>query len=209
MLVVLAGILVLAVVWAGGREWVDGQSGAETAGPPLERGKTVAQTFRAAGNGLMAVDLQLASYARRADGTVDVMLLDRSGAGLAIWRLDAGRVVDNAWHRFKFPAPRADQVGTPLTLLVRRPEAGGAPVTVWTTAGNAYPDGRMSIDGAPTGGDIAFRAVYRPGWRSGARLLLASTGYPPVIGTGLLFGLLASAFGLLSMLFGAEESALS
>ncbi len=201
----LVGTLLVAAavfggVLGGAREWVTGQADADTVGPSLAGGRAIAQSFRAPSDGLVAVDLLLANVAnaaRTADGGIEVTLLNPAGKPAAAWRLPAARVVDHAWHRFRLPAPLAGIAGERLTIVLRRPESGGRPVAAWTTAGDAYPDGAMAVDGAPAGGDLAFRARFRPDPLTGARLLLASTGYPPLVGAALLAGLVASALGMM------------
>lgn len=185
------------VVVAGGRTVVDGQVVAAAPAPPLADGLTLAQTFPIVVEGLAAVDVQLANYARPADGMLDVRLADPAGRVLSGGRLAGSAVVDNAWHRFRLAA-RADlPAGTLLTLSLARREAGGNPVTAWTTAGDIYPPGGLAVDGRPTGGDLAFRAVYHPGWRAGARHVLATVPYPPAATAGLLWGMLAAGLAIL------------
>lgn len=207
---IAAALLTAVAILAAGRTIVDGQIVAEAPAPPIEGGLTLAQTFRVEVEGLAAIDLQLANYARTADGTVEVALRDtapgdaiprdRGHRPLAVWRLDAARVVDNAWHRFHLAAPLVGSEGRMLAITLSRPQSDGRPITAWTTAGDVYPPGALAIDGRPTGSDLAFRAIYRPGWRAGTRHVLASGPFPPAATAGLIFGLLASALGLVYIL---------
>lgn len=193
----LAAALAALVPLAGGREIVVGQPLAETPGPPLASGLRLAQDFRAPPGGLWALDLQLASYARRAEGELRLSLLGPDGARLAHWRLPAAELVDNAWHRFHLAAPLDRGAGARFSLVLERPQAGGRPLTAWTSGGDAYPEGALTVDGRPSGGDLAFRARFRPGWQAGAAWVLASAGLPPQATLGLLALLFASALGFL------------
>lgn len=185
---------------------VDGQIVAEAPGPPLVGGVVLAQSFPVVVDGLAALDVHLANYARTADGTLEARLHDAHGRDVARWRLAGARVVDNAWHRFRLAAPLDLPAGTLLTLVLRR-GGGGRPVTAWTTAGDVYPPGALAIDGRATGGDLAFRAVYRPGWRSGARHVLGTLPYPPAATAGLLWGLFASALALAGLVLAPAPAA--
>lgn len=196
-ILVLAAALAAFVPLAGGREIRVGQPLADTPGPPLAAGLRLAQDFRAPVGGLRALDLQLASYARRAEGELRLSLLGPDGARLARWRLPAAEVVDNAWHRFRLATPPDPGAGTRFTLVLERHQAGGRPLTAWTSGGDAYPEGALTVDGRPSGGDLAFRARFRPGWQEGAAWVLASAGLPPPATFGLLVLLFASALGFL------------
>lgn len=185
---------------------------AGTPGPPLAAGRAVRQSFPAVVDGLGAIELLLASYGRTADGTLIVTLWREDGRVAGRWTRPAAAVADNAWHRFDLASPLAGVAGERLTVGIDRPEVGGGPVTVWTAAGDAYPAGEMRVvegeasggadpagerAGGVPGGDMAFRAIYRPGWWEGARHLLSSTGYRPLAALALTGGLLASAMGFL------------
>jgi hypothetical protein len=181
--------LAAAVVLMGAREVSDGQLRADGPALPLVRGRSIEQTFRAPVDGLVAVEVQLATYGRTADGTLEVGLARDDGRAVGSWSVPAETVVDNAWRRFELPRPAAGVAGRALRLSLRRPEAGGRPLTAWTSPADAYPDGAMT----PGPGDLAFRAAYRPPFRQGVAHLLRSTGRPPLVAAVLLAGLFASA----------------
>jgi len=132
----------------------------------LLAGHGVGQTFVAQHDGLAAVDLLLATYARRNPGEVVLHLRRTAGAGpdLATVRLPAATLADNGWQRFAFP-PLTGSRGQAYVFELEQPGAvPGRAITVywWHAQGDPYPYGQALLDGAPQSGDLAFGLDYQP-----------------------------------------------
>jgi hypothetical protein len=130
----------------------------------LRAGHSAGQTFRAQHDGLAAVELRLATYARVNPGTVVLHLRQdvTHTLDLATVRVAAGDLADNAWQRFAFP-PIAHSAGREYYVELEHPGAApGEAITVYWTAqaGDPYPYGRATADRAPLDGDLAFGLDY-------------------------------------------------
>ncbi len=130
-----------------------------------------------------------------------------AGAGgrlLAAWVIPCASVADNAWRRFDLTTPATGIEGHRLALRVARPEAGGNPVTVWTSGGDAWPDGEASFDGDPLPGDLALRLRYDPPRMQAIASRFRRIGLPPAAGlllvAGLAFGAVLTMAALWSVL---------
>jgi hypothetical protein len=195
---VLGGALALSTaVLVAGTLVVDGQLRSDEAVPLAER--AVTQRFTAPVDGLWAVDLLLATYGQQADGVLEATLRGPDGSALGRWRLAGAEIHDNAWHRLRLPAATAglELAGRELELRLARIEPGERPPATWASGGDAYPAGSLWVDREPAAGDLAFRAIYRPGAVAGAAWLLGTAGYPAVIAACLVFGIFASVLGFL------------
>ena len=120
--------------------------------------QVVSQSFVAINDGLMAIDLLLATFDRTNTGTLEITLADDNGATVAAWDLPAPKIVNNAWKRLAF-SPLVDSAGRVYNLNVRHP--GGAAdnaLTLWMSGNiGVYPPGMLLITGNPTAGALAFR----------------------------------------------------
>ena|GEM_PF-6993272 len=188
----------------------DGQLDTRAPAPPLEAGRVLEQRFTAVADRLTAVELVLANYAKAADGRLLVAVVDLGGAhgsgvadeagggagpegrALATWEIQCASVADNVWRRFELPTPATGIEGHLLALRVARPEAGGNPVTVWTSGGDAWPGTEARFDGAPLPGDLALRLRYEPPRTQAVASRFRRIGLAPASGMLLVAGL---AFG--------------
>jgi hypothetical protein len=118
----------------------------------------VSQSFVAVNDGLMAIDLLLATFDRTNTGTLHITLTDDQGATVADWALPAADVVNNAWRRLTF-APLGNSTERVYTLTVSDPGgAAGNALTLWMSGNDGiYPLGNLTIAGHPTPGSLAFR----------------------------------------------------
>jgi hypothetical protein len=169
----------------------DGQLRAEALALPVQGGQPLEQTFPAVADGLESVELLLATYGQTADGTLEVRL-EAGGEPIGVWRLRAARVPDSEWLRLTLDVP-ADAAGRRLRLTLAREEVSANAVTAFTSAGDSYPAGEARQAGGALAGDVAFRAVYRPGTAAVVRWRLERTGYPAAVAGLLVVGLFASA----------------
>lgn len=153
-------------------------SGDATAAPPLSlgaaqmktdtapgeilAGHTLGQTFRSDLPNLAAIDLPLATYARRASGRVIFHLRDSPEAksDLRSVEIQADTVIDNAWRRFEF-TPIPDSGGRSYYFFLEAPDGvSGKAITAWSTSTDTYADGTMMVDHKPANGDLAFRTAH-------------------------------------------------
>jgi len=215
---IFAAIASVAVAaWLlGPEEMVFRPARSEEPAGPLHGDVRFSQTAVARMDGLAAVELELATYGRTADGTLNVELRAHGSGGgartegvgaregsrlLASWSRDAGSVVDNARHRFWLPEPARGVAGARVEVVVSRDgldEAGGGrPLTVYRSAGDDDPDGRLLRDRRMQPGDLAIGWVYRPGWPTMAVARLERTGLPAPVALAAVGGMVAAAWAAL------------
>lgn len=202
----LAGLLFVAALGSLGDGLVEGQLAHDRPVAPLEGGSEVLQTFVVTAEGLTALDLLLANYGRASEGQLVVDLLGplegpggAEGANrlLGRWRVDAATVEDNRWRRFALAEPLEGRIGQRLALRLRR-DARGRPLTAWASAGDAWPQGQVYVNGLEQSGDLTLRLHYATGRWGALRHALAQAGLSLATGLGLLAGLALAAAWLLT-----------
>lgn len=129
-------------------------------------GVPVAQTFTAKRDGLVAVELQLATYRRRNTGTLVVEIVDlTSGEVVTKQVIDAASVVDNAFREFRFGRQR-DSAEHRYRITLEAPQSRpGNALTVWYDPGDPYPLGSAEKGGTSLPGDLAFKLKFGHQWR--------------------------------------------
>lgn len=191
----VAAVALLVLVSGCARLGGEVLQGSHNVALPLATGETLGQTFATVGDQLVGVDLETATYSRDLDGTLRVELRDAAdGRVLATAEVPGEDVADNGWTPVRFDEPvaaperarvevawdGADPVGLygnvpdrPRPALeVQAPGAADAAPLV----NDPYPGGTLERDGAPAGGDLAFRVVGRPGAAGVARTVGAVLG---------------------------------
>jgi hypothetical protein len=132
-------------------------SGYDTVGE-LTDGRQVAQEFTVDDDGLRAVDVLTATYARRNEGTIRLTLADAVLETVASTRvIEAADLPDNAWVRLECPPQPRGSGRWRLTIAATGARPGRA-ATLRTTAGPAADSGSLTIDDAPVERSIWFRA---------------------------------------------------
>ncbi|MCI0340421.1 MAG: YfhO family protein [Planctomycetales bacterium] len=143
----------------------------------LVRGRVLSQTFLCRAAGLDRVEVLLATYARRNEGTLRFRLEELDTAGdarpVADEVVDLAGIADNAWRVFRVPK-RRDSAGRRFRFLLDSPDGvPGNAVTVWRSVRDVYAGGEACDGDAPLGADIGFRAWATPG---GTDFVLARAG---------------------------------
>ncbi|HUS15286.1 MAG TPA: hypothetical protein VM536_09750 [Chloroflexia bacterium] len=137
---------------------------ANTVAGELVQGRRIGQTFRAQHDGLVAVRLQLATYARTNTGTVVLHLRRAPGPGsdLATMEVAATALADNAWQAFSIPTQPHSRGQQYYVELEHRGAVLGNAITVyWARAhGDPYPYGVATEAGTSVDGDLAFGLDY-------------------------------------------------
>lgn len=215
LLLVVCGLLGLLAIWGALRAALTAPRYGDATGVAGEllAGHRVGQTFVAQHDGLDGVDLLLATYAHANPGSV-VLHLRRdvaATADLAMMRLPAAAVVNNAWQHFAFP-PQAGSRGQAFYIELEHPGAvpGQAITAYWALGrGDPYPYGRATYDRAPLDGDLAFGLHYDPPPDALlADLRAALVGQIPGAMRGVLVGGVLAGAGLLALLIaGAARGA--
>lgn len=125
-------------------------------------GKMVVQTFKPKLNGLTAISVQLATYARENHGEVRLRLEDNEGQNLAEKIVDASEILDNRYFIFAFD-PILDSEGKAYRLTIQSDKSyPGNAITAWASKSNVYSEGELSFAGVATGGDIVMRIYFDP-----------------------------------------------
>ncbi len=175
----------------------------------LLAGHSVGQTFIAQHDGLSAVDLQLATYARANPGDVVLHLRENvtNTLDLATVRVPAAAIANNAWHRFAFP-PQPHSRGRAYYVELEAPSgAPGQTITAYWALqhGDPYPYGRATYDRAPLDGDLTFGLHYDPPpgalWADLARTIASQI--PGRMLLGLAGAALAGLVALVLLLVGS------
>lgn len=126
--------------------------------------RSVGQTFIARQNGLRAVALLLATYAREPEGQLVFHLqevTDGKGSNdLVAMEIDLSEVEDNSWRLFTFP-PLGESKGRTYYLYLECPQSqSGEAITAWATSADSYPDGSLFLGHHPEPGDLSFMLYY-------------------------------------------------
>lgn len=161
LLVILVLIAVLAAV-ANAEPWTVAQvPDAPLDVVNLQPDRTLGQTFVARHDGLSAVDIALQPR-EAGDGTITLRLRsDPSATGdLAVATLPAEQVDHAGFYRFSFPAIHDSRT---TAYYLQLEYAGEGRVKVARSLADAYLDGAMYRDGAPTEAQTTFRLAFQPG----------------------------------------------
>ncbi len=136
--------------------------------------RQVEQTFTPHRPGLAGVDIRVNPAAESTVRNLTVRLVNEAdGRELALTRVTTGRPVGSAALRLRF-APQSGSAGQVYRLVVTAADGGPLPPGVIAGTGDdAYPEGRLMLDGTPAAGSLYFRAYYRPDL---GRLGLAAVG---------------------------------
>jgi hypothetical protein len=124
----------------------------------LTDGREVVQEFTVDDEGLRAVDVLTATYARRNAGTLTLTLADAVHETVAATRVVAAAdLPDNGWLRIECPPQPRGSGRWRLTIAARGAARGQAP-TLWTTAGAATDSWSLTVDGTPMEQSLWYRA---------------------------------------------------
>jgi len=124
---------------------------------------TAGQTFASLYPYLDGIELQLATYARMNDHEVIFHLRESPSTttDLVTLKIDASKIGDNQWHRFKFPTI-ADSKDKSYYFFLESPSSKpGNAITMWYNTEDAYSGGSAFRDDRPINGDLAFRVYYK------------------------------------------------
>lgn len=123
------------------------------------------QTFEAQSSNLCGVEVLFATFGRENRRPIVFHLADASDPGRDLVRqeIPPSGVVDNAWFGVFFP-PLADSEGQSYFFYVEAPEASSAEkLAVWSSRGDAYPAGTVTLNGQSGRNDLAFKTYICPG----------------------------------------------
>ena len=124
----------------------------------LTHGREAVQEFTVDDDGLRAVDVLTATYARRNAGTLTLTLTDAVHETVAATRVvPAADLPDNGWLRIECPPQPRGSGRWRLTITASGAGKGQAP-TLWTTAGPATDSWSLTVDGTPMERSIWYRA---------------------------------------------------
>ena len=124
--------------------------------------KKIGQTFIAVYDGLVAVDVLMANYARKITGETIFHIKKEVGDldDLFQKRVNAERVKDNRYFRYTFPEIE-DSKGEKYYFYLEAPEAIlGNSLTIWASDEDKYFEGEKIVNGKAAKGDIVFKTVY-------------------------------------------------
>ena len=123
-------------------------------------GKMVMQTFKPKSNGLSAVSVQLATYARTNHGEIKLRLEDVDSQKLAEKIVNAKKIKDNTYYIFPFD-PILDSKGKTYRLIIQAEKSSpGNAITAWASKKKVYSDGELTVGGIPMDGDLAMRIYF-------------------------------------------------
>lgn len=129
-----------------------------TAGELLE-GRRVEQEVVAPHNGLRALAVRFATYARSNSGEVHITVRDAAGAELSAHTVPAARLRDNEFYAFTIPL-QVDSAGRRyvVTVFTRGSRQKAAP-TVWIDGNPPPAAGQLRIDGRPEPGALNLQLL--------------------------------------------------
>jgi hypothetical protein len=115
------------------------------------------QTITGTAGELRRVSLLLGTYQRRNTGTLNLELIDDTGAVVAGSRVDASQLRDNAWRDFSFDGVRLEQGAAYKVRLTSPDSAETDAITWWASRQSRYSGGEARVDGRPFAGDFTLR----------------------------------------------------
>jgi hypothetical protein len=128
-------------------------------------GKNITQTFKAKFNGLSAVSVKMATYARLNRGSINFSVRDDSGKVLRETNIESKSLLDNVYYNFKFD-PILDSKDKTFYLNIRSDGASiGNAVTAWASIVNNYTDGGLYQSGVLTGHCLAMTIYFDPKYK--------------------------------------------
>jgi uncharacterized membrane protein len=121
----------------------------------------IKQTFTLPSNvkKLIGFSLIFATWARTNISEITVSLSDAKGHIIQKYNLRAETLADNSFVDFELSQPQLNS-GDAFTLLIKSDAVAGNGITLWSSVSDSYDGGILTINGAPTGGDICFRLYY-------------------------------------------------
>lgn len=127
-------------------------------------GQEAGQTFLCTEDGLSAIGVLMALYARRNRGTLEFRLYEGVPEGRPI-RVAWARMEEirgNVHHLFRFDPVQGSR-GKRFAFTLRSPDARpGNAVTVWAHPTGRYPEGQRLENGKPLEGDLGFEIHTTP-----------------------------------------------
>jgi Dolichyl-phosphate-mannose-protein mannosyltransferase len=130
---------------------------------PLSPGVSYAQSFVVHHENLTRVDVEFATYSSRIRaGTLKMHLRQAvKGNDIASSTIELNTIQDNSFVKMEFPAI-ADSKDR-LYYIVFEAQGQTQPITVWLSAGDAYPEGSFFVNGEAKPQDTSFRTFYKGG----------------------------------------------
>lgn len=141
-----------------------GRATGQQAAGPLGPNTAVRQTFRANHDGLERIEVAVATYLTKlTGGMVRLTLFDTSNPirPIAAHSVPVDQIVDNGWIAMDWD-PIQNSKGREYEIAVTAAEIPpGQVFSVWLSAGDAYPAGKLSVGQTPHHSDLLFRTFYR------------------------------------------------
>jgi hypothetical protein len=150
---------------------------------------TTGQTFVAQHDGLQAVEVLLATYARKNTQPIVFHLRQdpQSAVDLRTVSLPAAEIADNEFHRFSFE-PIADSHLQRYYFAISSPgsEPGDA-ITAWIGPADGYREGSLYIDGQAREGQMIFKLGYDNAYAVSGLFRDFLSGLPVILAAVALF----------------------
>jgi hypothetical protein len=156
-------VLISAISVSGGVDIIDiGQREYTTPIGEIHGSTTGGQTFTSKQSNLSAIEINMATYARR--NTHEVIFHLRSSPNSTVdivtIRVNAAKIADNKFHRFSF-SPISDSENKPYYFFIESPNsAPGNAITIWYCTEDVYNAGSAYKNHEPMEGDLSFRTYY-------------------------------------------------
>ena len=123
-------------------------------------GQAIAQSFRVKYPNLIAVSVQMATYARRNSGTIELKLKDADGNIVIDKILDVGEILDNEYYDLRFPTiPNSQNKIYTLSIEAKDSVPGNA-VTAWMTKEKGADSEKLTINGKVLDGSLVISAYF-------------------------------------------------
>lgn len=122
--------------------------------------KCLEQRFKAEHEGLTAISILLATFARKNTSTIELSMLDDQNQVLHKESTPASRIRDNDFQYYSFP-PMANSKDKPLLIRICSPDGGpGNAITAWTQNNSVQADRSLSYGGDKIDGNLVFQTYY-------------------------------------------------
>jgi hypothetical protein len=168
-IIILLGIILIGIILSGGIELkainqvsIDQVRHDEPVGE-IHGSTTVGQAFTSKQSNLSAIEINMATYARR--NICEVIFHLRSSPNSTVdivtIRVNAAKIADNKFHLFSF-TPITDSENKPYYFFIESPSsAPGNAITIWYCPEDVYKDGSAHKNHEPMEGDLSFRTYYK------------------------------------------------
>jgi hypothetical protein len=120
------------------------------------------QTFKPKLNGLSAVSVMLATYARPTEGEIKFRLEDNNGKNLIEKVVSAKAILDNSYYNFTFEPILDSKDKTYRLIMWSEGSPSGKAITAWASKKDVYPEGKLTFKGDELSGDIAMKIYFDP-----------------------------------------------